>query len=51
MVLQADKVDEMMGFLQRLLSLHGNGHEIDMAEALNAALPEASLYFAAPLVD
>ena len=50
-VLQADKVDEIMGFLQRLLSVHGNGHEISLAEALDAALPEASLYFAAPLVD
>ncbi len=50
-VLQADKVDEIMGFLQRLLSVHGNGHEIDLAEALDAAMPEASLYFATPLVD
>ena len=40
LVVQADKIDETMGFLQRLLAAHGAGHEIDLAQLLDTSATE-----------
>jgi cyanophycin synthetase len=51
LVLQADKIDETMDFLNRYLAASANGHEIDLSEALDAASSDAVVYYASQVVD
>jgi cyanophycin synthetase len=51
LVLQADKVDETMDYLTRLLTAQAGGHEIDIEQALEVPSDDASVYYASQVVD
>jgi cyanophycin synthetase len=51
LVLQADKVDETMDYLTRLLTAQAGGHEIDLEQALEVPADEAGVYYASQVVD
>ncbi len=51
LVLQADKVDETMDYLTRLLTAQAGGHEIDIEQALEIPTSDAAIYYASQVVD
>jgi cyanophycin synthetase len=51
LVVQADKIDETMDFLQRFLAACGPSHEIDLREAIEAPVPDSAIYYATQIVD
>jgi cyanophycin synthetase len=51
LVLQADKVDETMDYLTRLLTAQAGGHEIDLEQALEVSASEVGIYYASQVVD
>ncbi len=51
LVVQADKIDETMDFLHKFLAASGNGHEIDLLEAIDVSTSDAAVYYATQIVD
>ncbi|MBI3836643.1 MAG: cyanophycin synthetase [Planctomycetia bacterium] len=51
LVLQADKVDETMDYLARLLTAQAGGREIDLEQALEVPTSDAAVYYASQIVD
>ena len=51
LVLQADKVDETMEFLNRHLAANNTAREIDLSEALEGTRPEVAAYYATRAVN
>ncbi len=51
LVVQADKIDETMDFLARLLIAHAGGHEIDLQQAIDIPSLDTTIDYASQIVD